>query len=56
MKGGRESLSPRKVAQLMELPYQGRKGNTNYADNQVWSHPKGRLLEQIYPIWIIAST
>ncbi len=56
MKGGRESLSPRKVAQMMELPYQRRKGDTNYANNQVWSHPEGRLLEQIRPIWIIAGT
>ena len=56
MKGGRESLSPRKVAQFTKLPYQGRKGDTNYANNQVWSHPEGRLLEQIRPIWIIAGT
>ena len=56
MKGGKESLSPRKVAQLMELPHQGRKGDINKANNQVWSHLEGRLLEQIRPIWIIAGT
>ena len=38
MKGGRESLSPRKVAQMTELPYQRRKGEKNYANNQVWRH------------------
>ena len=41
MKGGRESLSSMEVAQLMELPHRGRKGDINWANNQVWSHPEG---------------
>lgn len=55
MKGGRVSLYLRKVAQMTEQPYQRRKGDTNYVNNQVWSHPEGQLLEQIHPIWIIAG-
>jgi len=55
MKGGRVSLSERKVAKLMELSCQRKEGDTNYANNQVWSHLEGRLLEQIRPIWIIAG-
>ena len=50
MKGGRVSLSQRKVAQLMELPCQSKEGDKNYANNQVWGHLEGRLLEQIRPI------
>ena len=55
MKGGRVNLSPRKVTQLMELPCQRKEGDTNYANNQVWSHLEGQLLEQIRPIWIIVG-
>lgn len=50
MKGGIVSLSQRKLAQLMELPHRGGKGDINNANNQVWSHLEGRLLEQIRPI------
>ena len=53
MKGRRVSLSQRKVAQLMELPCHRKDGHTNHANNQAWSHLEGRLLEQIFPIWII---
>ena len=55
MKGGRVSLSPRKVAQMMEQPRQRKEGDTNYANNQVWSHLEGRLLEKFFPDWIIAG-
>ena len=55
MKGGRVRLSPRKVAQMMEQPRQRKEDDTNYANNQVWIHLEGRLLEQIRPIWIIAG-
>jgi len=56
MKGGRMSLSPRKVAQMTEQPHQRKKGDINKANNQVWSHLEGRLLEQIRPNWIITGT
>lgn len=55
MKGGRVSLSSRKIAQMTKQPRQRKEGDTNYANNQVWSHRQGRLLEQIHPIWIIAG-
>ena len=55
MKARRVSLSPRKVAQMMELPCQRKEGDTNYANNQVWSHLEDRLLEKIRPIWIITG-
>ena len=55
MKGGRVSLYQRKVAQMTEQPCQRKEGDTNYANNQVWSHLECQLLEQICPIWIIAG-
>jgi len=56
MKGGRMSLSPRKVVQMTEQPRQRKEGDINYANNQVWSHLEDQLLEQIRGIWIIAGT
>jgi len=41
MKGGRVGLSPRKLAQMTEQPCERKVGDTNYANNQFWSHLEG---------------
>jgi len=56
MNGGKMSLSPRKVAQMMEQPCQRKEGDTTKTNNQAWSHLEGRLLEQTHLNWIIAGT
>ena len=55
MNGVRMSLSPRKVAQMTKQTCQRREGDIYKANNQVWSHLEGQLLEQTRPNWIIAG-
>ena len=49
MNGGRMSLSPRKVAQMAKQVCHRKEGDIYKANNQVWSHLEGRLLEQTRP-------
>ena len=55
MNGGRMSLSPRKVAEMTKQTCQRREGDIYRANNQVWSHLEGWLLEQTRPNWISAG-